>query len=67
MACRLPLLYLIGFPIVVHIVDGRILESEAGGPTVLLRPKTRIVGGQPATMGQFPYQVLLLLSNQKYW
>ena len=29
-------------------------------------PRTRIVGGSEATRGQFPYQVLLLLSHQNY-
>jgi hypothetical protein len=32
----------------------------------VFRNEPRIVGGSEATTGQFPYQVLLLLSHQNY-
>jgi hypothetical protein len=39
-------------------------ETEASRPVIKKEP--RIVGGRSAIMGQFPYQVLLLLSHQNY-
>jgi len=51
------------FPIVVHTQDntgGEITTPEGEGT---LNKDPRIIGGNPASMGQFPYQVMLLYSN----
>jgi len=51
------------FPIAAQTLDntdGEIITPEDEG---LLNAEPRVVGGIPATVGQFPYQVMLLRSN----
>jgi len=60
----LPPLCLIVFPVGVHTQDDPGPETETATSESDL--KTRIVGGRDAIVGQFPYQVLLLLSHQNY-
>jgi hypothetical protein len=71
------MLRLIVFPIVVHTLDDPSPETgtatddpspETGTETSnpVIKKEPRIVGGKSADLGQFPYQVLLLLSHQNY-
>jgi len=51
------------FPIVVHTLDNTDTETETTDDKVNLSGDPRILGGKTASMGQFPYQVMLLRSN----
>jgi hypothetical protein len=64
------------FPIDVHTLDDPSTENtlvdpspETGTETTepVINNEERIVGGLPANVGQFPYQVLLLPTHQNYW
>jgi len=50
----------------LHTLDDPSPETETTASIPLLRKGPRIIGGRPAFLGQFPYQVLLLLSHQTY-
>jgi len=51
------------FPIVVHTLDNTDTETETTDDNGNLNGDPRILGGNIASMGQFPYQVMLLRSN----
>jgi hypothetical protein len=50
------------FPTVAQTVDEPTTENATESRQLVTR-QPRIVGGKAAIPGQFPYQVLLLLSN----
>jgi secreted trypsin-like serine protease len=51
------------FPIVVHTLDDTSREIKTPDDKENLNGDPRILGGKAASVGQFPYQVKLLLSN----
>jgi hypothetical protein len=57
---------MIVFPTAAQTVDDPTTDTVTQDSTPPVMREPRIVGGKPAIPGQFPYQVLLLLSNQNY-
>jgi secreted trypsin-like serine protease len=51
------------FPRGVHTLDNTGTEIETPDDEGNLSGDPRILGGKTASMGQFPYQVMLLRSN----
>jgi hypothetical protein len=57
---------MIVFPIAAQPIEDSTTETEAEGTSPRVMREPRIVGGKSAFIGQFPYQVVPLLSNQTY-